>query len=759
MNAISPSLNKIVFVSTIPPTQCGIATYTADTIAALSRIYDAEVQYEICEIRFETNGLPTESPYVIYKSNLESYVEAAVAINEDDAVNLVHIQHEFGLFGGEYGTYLFDFLKILQKPVVFTFHSVLPVPNAKLQWVVQELCNYAASVSVMTDQSKSILIEDYAILADKISIVPHGTHFVTYEKTEKVKKSLGLANRPILSTFGLLGEGKSIETALQALPQIVEQFPDVLYLIIGKTHPHRIIDGVDVYRNYLEKLVSDLDLSENVTFIADYLETEELLEYLKATDIYLFTSKDPNQAVSGTFSYAMSCSCPIVASKIPHTVEVLDDGLGILVDIQQSNQFASAVVELLKDNNRLEQMSLNAYAKSIPTSWENIALKQMKWYASVSVALENSKFNLPPVRWEHINATTDSNGLLQFSNITEPDYGFGYTLDDNARALVSLSLLYKNSGDEKVLSYLLLYLNFIERCQLDTGDFFNYVDQHNRIDPRNYDENLEDANGRAIWGLGTLISSYETKTASFVAQAMRCLIKALPSLYQLRSPRALAFSIKGLYAAYQIDNDIRILRVIDFQAQILASLYKTVSTPHWKWFEDKLTYANAVLPEAMLLASELFPSLGYHKIATNSMEFLCQKMISDGNLKVISNRGWYERGTIPNVYGEQPIDACYLIQALDSFYRICGDEIYHERIVIAFEWFLGRNHLNQIMYNPLTGGCFDGLEQNNVNLNQGAESSVCYLMARLTIAPYFEKNQNVISLHPEDTERESLFAL
>lgn len=759
MNSISPSLNKIVFVSTIPPTQCGIATYTADTIAALSRIYDAEVQYEICEIRFEPNGLPTESPYVIYKPNRESYLHAAAAINEDDAVNLVHIQHEFGLFGGEYGTYLFDFLNEIRKPIVFTFHSVLPTPNPKLLSIVQKLCKYAASVSVMTDQSKSILIEDYAISVDKISILPHGTHFVTFEKTEKVKQKLGLANRPILSTFGLLGEGKSIETALQALPQIVEQFPDVLYLIIGKTHPHRIIDGVDIYRNYLEKLVSDLDLSENVAFIADYLEIDELLEYLKATDIYLFTSKDPNQAVSGTFSYAMSCSCPIVASKIPHTVEVLDDGLGILVDIQQSEQFASAVVELLKDNNRLVQMSLNAYAKSIPNSWENIALKQMNWYASVSTALENSKFNLPPVLWEHINASTDSNGLLQFSNISEPDYAFGYTLDDNARALVSLSLLYKNSGDEEVLSHLLLYLNFIERCQLETGDFFNYVDQYNRIDPRNYDENLEDANGRAIWGLGTLISTYDIKTASFVAQAMRSLIKSLPSLYQIRSPRALAFSIKGLCAAYQIDNDIRILRVIDFHAQILASLYKTVSTPHWKWFEDKLTYANAVLPEAMLLAAELFPNLGYHKIATNSMEFLCQKMISDGNLKVISNKGWYERGTIPNVYGEQPIDACYLIQTLDSFYRICGDEIYRERIVIAFEWFLGRNHLNQIMYNPLTGGCFDGLEQNNVNLNQGAESSVCYLMARVTAAPYFEKNQNVISLHPEDTERESLFAL
>ncbi|RZL41331.1 MAG: glycosyltransferase [Pedobacter sp.] len=508
-----------------------------------------------------------------------------------------------------------------------------------------------------------------------------------------------------------------------------------------------MIDGVDAYRNYLEDLVITFDLSYNVRFINQYLDTDELLEYLKATDIYMFTSKDPNQAVSGTFSYALSCSCPIVASKIPHTMEILSDDVGVLVDIQQPKQFADAAIALLQDNNRLEQMGVNAYAKSTPNFWENCAVKQMRFYEQIVPSLSECKLKLPPFKWDHLKKLTNEAGLLQFSNISEPHLASGLTLDDNARALIAMSLHYKAFSDDEVFPYLLLYLEFITKCQLEDGSFLNYFTEHNQIDPRNFEENLEDANGRAIWALGTLISIADSKTESFAAQATRSLFKALPSLYKLKSPRAIAFCIKGLHAAYHADDDPRLLDLIGYLGEHLARIYEENATENWSWFENKMTYANAILPEAVLLTYDLYPEKRYRDIAVESMQFLSDKMFVNGKFKVISNKGWYEKGTIPQEYGEQPIDVCYMMVALDNFYQLLDDEVYKIQLQQAFEWYLGRNHLNHIMYNPLTGSCFDGLEKYNVNLNQGAESSVCYLISWLVALQYFQQEKKTIPLY------------
>lgn len=739
-------LQKIVFVSTFPPTQCGIATFTEDIIQALSGIYGRSISCEIAEITFDGKS-HTSSAFHLPSKDLNAYERVAHEINADADVKLVHIQHEFGLFGGEYGDYLFHFLEVIAKPIAYTFHTIIPNPNSQLRSVVQLLCSYSEAIFVMTVKSKEILTADYGIDENRIAIVPHGTHLGDYEPTELAKKKFGLEDRLILSTFGLLSQGKSIETGIKAMVKIVQRFPNALYLILGKTHPNTIIDGVDTYRNQLEQLVKAEGLEGNVQFINEYLKTTRLLEYLKATDVYLFTSKDPNQAVSGTFSYAMSCSCPIVASKIPHTNECLTDDMGILADIQNEDQFASAAIKLLDNQNLREQMGLNAFAKTTQTSWENTALKHMNKYQEVVDDFKECKIRYPKIQLAHQKKMTTHMGMLQFCKISEPDLSSGYTLDDNARALIVMCKHFELSSDDKDVSYLLIYLNFIKRCQLPSGRFINYIDQFNQVEPRNDNENLEDANGRALWALGTLISLKEIVPQIIFEQALKCFNTGLNGFENYHSPRALSFAIKGLFQANLISPTTEYRALIATLSDKIASHYQHNSSQNWHWFEPQLTYANSIMPEAMLLSHLVLGKVLYKEIALQSMEFLSSKMFLDGKFKIISNKGWHQKGSIPHQFGEQPIEACYMMHALDLFYHTFENSTYKKQLKIAFDWYLGKNHLNHIMHNPVTGGCYDGLEKENVNLNQGAESTVCYLMSRLLIEKYISKGR-IINLPP-----------
>ncbi|MGO4822218.1 MULTISPECIES: glycosyltransferase [unclassified Flavobacterium] len=753
--------SKIVFLSTYPPTQCGIATFTEDTVNAINKSYNKSISCEICEITFKGDAAP-DSAYHIPSKDKAAYKRVATEINKDADVKLVHIQHEFGLFGGHYGDYLLDFLDELNKPIAYTFHSVIPNPNDKLKAIVKLLCSYSQALFVMTNKSKNILMDDYGIDEKYIAFVPHGTHLVDYESTEEAKKKLQLENRLILSTFGLLGEGKSIETGLKALPKIIAKFPNVLYLVLGKTHPNTIVDNLDVYRNSLEAIVKDLKLENNVRFVNEYLEVDQLLDYLKATDVYLFTSKDPNQAVSGTFSYAMSCSCPIVASKIPHTLESLTSDIGILADIQNEDQFAEATLKLLGDADLRTHMALNAYAKTTQTSWENTAIKHIKVYQEIAPDLKQNKMTYPEIKMDHQRAMTTNIGMIQFCKISEPDLTTGYTLDDNARALISMCNHFKLTADRSDIAYIDTYVNFIERCQLVNGKFINYVDQYKVVEPRNEDENLEDSNGRAIWALGYIQTlRNENSVATSIYKANMCLEKALLSVDQLSSPRAMAFAIKGLYYMYNSVPSSRVLQLVEVLTERLENIYMKTKTLTWNWFEDKLTYANSILPEALLLSSQMTGKESSKEFAVESMEFLISKMFVDGKFKIISNNGWYCKGAVPHQYGEQPIEASYMMHALDLFYKTLGNPQYKKYMKQVFDWFLGDNHLNHIMYNPITGGCYDGLEEKNVNLNQGAESTICYLSARLLIETYTSKGKNSLRSKPEEhvTENLSLIVL
>lgn len=723
--------SKIVFLSTFPPTQCGIATYTQDTIKGITDVFGKSISCEICELVTEPKENPTQA-YTLNTKDKAEYTKVAEEINKDENIKLVHIQHEFGLFGGNYGDHLLDFLNVIKKPVTYTFHSVIQNPNNELKTFVKLLLSYSNSVFVMTNQSKEILMRDYDIQDSIITTVAHGTHIVIYETPEQAKAKFDIQNKIVLSTFGLLGEGKNIETGLQALAKIIEKEPNVLYLIIGKTHPNLIKDGVDAYRDKLEGMVQELNLQNNVRFINQYLETEELLEYLKATDIYLFTSKDPNQAVSGTFAYAMSCACPMVASKIPHTLEVLTSDCGILADIGDVDQFAESTLKLIADEGLREEMGINALTKMRASSWENAALTHMNTYKTLIDNPSDVKYTYPSIQLRHVKRLTTDLGIIQFSKISVPDLDSGYTLDDNARALIAFCMHYKLTQDKDDLPYILIYLDFIERCQKPKGDFINYVDQENREHiEQNAEVNLEDSNARGLWALGTVVSIGDILPEAIAKKASKVFLNALKWAETIQSPRSIGFATKGLYLYHSAIPNLYVAAIINKLNAKLLSNYEIHASDDWKWFENYMTYGNGVLPESMLYAYLVTNKPIYKKVALDSLDFLISKTFINGNFKVISNNGWLHKDSEANEYGEQPIDVAYMIQTLNSFYKAFDIPEYKQKMKIAFNWFLGKNHLNQIMYNPISGGGYDGLEKENVNLNQGAESTVCYLTARL----------------------------
>ncbi|HYM20552.1 MAG TPA: glycosyltransferase [Candidatus Kapabacteria bacterium] len=727
---------EILFITSYPPRECGIATYSQDVITALEHKFGSSFSVKICALESgdASYPYPEEVCCVLDTSRASSYQTMVRTINRNPRIAAVMIQHEFGFFAAQEEAFV-NAVTEMTAPVIITFHTVLPSPNDSLRANVQRIAAAAESVIVMTHAAAHILVWDYNVDEAKITIIAHGTHLVSHVNKDLLKEKYGLRSRIVLTTFGLLSPGKSIETALEALPSIVKFEPNVMFLVLGKTHPGVVKTDGQTYRMMLEAKVDELKLHDHVTFVNTYLSLEQLLEYLQLTDIYLFTSKDPNQAVSGTFSYAMSCACPIISTPIPHSREVLNEDTGILIDFQNHEQLAAGVIRLLTDESLRNAMSLNALRKISSTAWENSAVAHAMLLAEISGMANPLKYNLPAINMDHMKRLTTGLGMIQFSKVNQPDLNSGYTLDDNARALVAMCMHYESTHDPVDIHYLHTYLNLIRHCLQPDGNFLNYVGTDKTFAPQNNEVNLEDANGRAIWALGYLISKRAILPVEFFTTAETVFRSALTRIPHRYSSRSMAFAIKGLYYYHSVDPSDEITRLIDMLATRLTNMYLHESEPLWSWFESYLTYGNSVLPEAMLYAQVATGKQLYETIAKESFDFLLSQTFNRNGIKVISNRTWLHKGKRAGKFGEQPIDVAYTISALRTFYDFFGDEEYSRKMRIAFDWFLGRNHLHQTMYNPCTGGCYDGLEEQEVNLNQGAESTVSYLMARLTVEP------------------------
>jgi len=559
---------------------------------------------------------------------------------------------------------------------------------------------------------------------------------VQHTNKKILKMKYDLVGKKILTTFGLLSAGKSIETTLDALPAIIQKCPDVMFLILGKTHPEVVKEDGEQYREMLEQKVIDLNIKDHVCFINKYLALPKLLDYLQLTDIYLFTTNDPNQAVSGTFVYAMSCACPIISTPIPHALEVLTKDTGIIFDFQNHKQLADAVISLLNNDELCTSISTNTLQKTVSTAWENSAVAHALLFEKIAKGTIHLQYNFPAINLDHIKEMTTNVGMIQFSIVNQPDLSSGYTLDDNARALIAMAMMYKMWGNNECVESISNYLNFVQSCQQPNGNFLNYMDKVKRFTSQNVITNLDDSNGRAIWALGYILSLKDLLPDEIRFKAALLFERSMNHLRGIHSTRAIAFAIKGLFYYQNSTPKAETLEMIHILSDRLFQMYKSESTEKWDWFESYLTYANSILPEAMLYAWLITGNLDYKETAIKSLQFLLSKTFNNNGIEVISNKKWLQKGEEAEPFGEQPIDVAYTIMTLNAFYKVLKDEEYRAKIITAFDWFLGENRLHQIVYNPSTGGCYDGLEEFNVNLNQGAESTLSYLMARLTIEDY-----------------------
>jgi len=767
---------EILFITSYPPRECGIATYSQDLIIALNDKFSRSFKLEICALESESekHNYTEEIKYILNTDHDDAFFCLAESINGDANICLVMIQHEFGFFAKKEDKFK-HFLQSLSKPIVLSFHTVLPGPNETLKAHTQDIAAIAESVVVMTNSSSRILVRDYGIAQEKIIVIPHGTHLVSHPDSEMLKTKYNLSGKKVLTTFGLLSSGKSIETTLHALPAIIEKHPDVLFLIIGKTHPSVFNYEGEKYRNMLEAKVEQLKLQAHVQFINHYCHLPELLEYLQLTDIYLFTSKDPNQAVSGTFAYAISCGCPIVSTPIPHAVEVLKNDAGIIIDFENSQQLGAAVNRLLADDHLRKIIGLNGLHKMASTAWQNAAILHAMLFEKIAGSRIALRYNRPDINLDHVKKLTTDFGMIQFCKVNQPDITSGYTLDDNARALVAMCQHFELTLNSEDIKYITIYFNFIKHCLQPEGYFLNYVNEARQFSEQNRTSNLADSNGRAIWALGYLISMSALLPKELAAQAEATMQMALQNIHNIHSTRAMAFAIKGLYYYNtrisstefipRTNKDTNFeprttnLELIKQLSNRLIQMYRHESGTEWKWFESYLTYANSILPEALLCAWLATGEPLYKDIAKSSFDFLLSKIFTPDSIRVISNKSWMHRGDKAEVVptgGEQPIDVAYTILALSKFYDVFAEADYFDKMETSFNWFLGNNDLSQIIYNPCTGGCYDGLEEHNVNLNQGAESTVSYLMARLTIEPgYSSRKENKSGLQ---TKSESMSA-
>ncbi len=735
----------ILVMTSFPPRECGIATYSSDLMAALNSKFSESFDLSVCALETDAEQFQYPHPpgFILNTDCAEDFGAVVRAINQSVDIQVILVQHEFGLFANQESA-MMRFWQSIKKPLVFVFHTVLPSPDGVLKIKVQALAALASRVIVMTDASAEILVEDYGLQRSSISTIPHGTHLVPHLDREFLKKKYGLLGKRVLTTFGLLNEGKSIETTIDALPLIVHQYPDVLFLVIGVTHPVVLKQQGERYRESLQEKIYELGLENHVRFINGYLPLPELLEYLQLTDIYLFTSKDRNQAVSGTMSYAIGCGCAVISTPIPHAVELLNNDVGVIVDFENPRMLAKAVDVLFQDEERRVRMGANGLHKMASTAWQNSALSHAFIFQALLKSHVKLKYSVPPLNLNHIDKLTTSAGMIQFSNINQPDLDSGFTLDDNARALIAMCLHYDLVQGSVGLCYIQVYFDFLKRCLQHDGSFLNYVDVNGDFTEQNQRENLEDSHGRAIWALGVVISLSDRLPDTIVVEALSMFQLAMPKTIHMHSPRAMAFVMKGLYHKNQfapMDSDVVLVKMF---ADRLVQMFYHESGGHWRWFESYLTYGNSVLPEALLCAWKMTCETTYREIAKSTFDFLISIVFRGDALAVVSNQGWLHRGH-PQIElrkgGEQPIDVAYLVMAFQQFVDEFKLPDYEIKMQCAFDWFLGANHLKQIMYNPCTGGCYDGLEDTHVNLNQGAESTVSYLMARLTFLGKFQSRE------------------
>ena len=617
----------------------------------------------------------------------------------------------------------------MEKPMLVTLHTIIPFPSPKMKSVTKEIINLASMIIVLTESSKEIIERLYPTSKSKIFVIPHGIHPTTFSNQKEYKRKLELEKHTVLSTFGLLSPGKGIEYVIESLPEVIKKHSSVIYLILGETHPVVRRQNGEEYRIRLSKLVTKLKLENYVKFYDQYLILTDLFEFLKATDIYISTSINPNQAVSGTLSYALGMGRPVISTEFAQAKEIIDTETGRLVPIKNSKAITSALLDLLSNKKKLKEMSRNAYKKTRPMLWSNVAAEYInRLMATIT----------PALKLDHLIKMTDDFGLFQFASYTTPNKESGYTLDDNARALILCSWLIEKEYSKELESLIIIYFNFIKKCMQKDGSFINYFSfEDKNPTPQNKTEDLEDAHSRALWALSVLMNN-KILGQEIRNEAKKIFLKVLKKGSELKHLRAKAFAIKSFALARNFlpERKIKLDSYIKSYADSLVNYLSENSDKTWIWFQDNLQYCNGILPESLIIAGTILKNSKYLNKGIVSLKFLISKTFSSKIYRPIGHSHWYKNTNKRSHYDQQPEDPASMILALVTAYENTHDEEYKNLAKICFSWFLGNNTLKMSLYDIDSGGCYDGLHFDRVNLNEGAESLVSFLMSSFIIKEF-----------------------
>ena len=745
--------SKIAYLSTFPPRECGIATFTNDLISAADGLFMPDLQsvvYAMLTPGASSAGYnPEKVVGFIYQDKPEDFISAAKKINEDDEINLVNIQHEFGIYGSDMGKNILFFLNNVTKPVVITFHTILPEPSIEIINLVQAIAARVETIIVMTNGAAEILETNYGLPANKIKIIPHGIHSVKYTHSAVAKRKLKFSKDSfIFSTFGLLSRNKGIEYFIQAMPEILREYPNARYIIVGATHPEVLKAEGDSYRTSLEELVEKLGLQDSVIFYNKYFHIDKILDFLLATDIYVSTSLDPHQAVSGTLSYALGAGRPVISTSFAQAKALITEEVGRLVGFRNPAEFATAAKSLLVNPKLLEDMGMTAYFRTRHMVWQNVALSYMHIFSSLVPVLSERNMHLPKINFDYLRKITDANGVYQFAKLDVPNPDFGYTLDDNSRALMAALRYYKLNKDPQILKLINIYLGFLKKSLNTDGKFRNYFDKKMEPNlPMETKDSQENADSRAVLALMETIYSKDMEK-SVVDTARFLLQKRLNSGVDYKSLRAMAIYCKGLsFVIEGSSGEIKEKATAEMNnyCSLLVEAFNKNHSPQWVWLEDILAYSNSIMSEALLIGYKFTGNKEYLDVGVKTLEFLLEKTFIDGIYMPIGQNGWYIKNGKRAYYDQQPEDVYITVQTLAEAYEITKEEKFKKMMFEVFYWFLGSNSLGQVVYDFRTGGCYDGLGERSINLNMGAESTVSYLLARLRLEDFKGSDPAIIS--------------
>ncbi|MBU3931475.1 MAG: glycosyltransferase family 4 protein [Proteobacteria bacterium] len=745
--SVSPhsTINRIGFIGNYLPRQCGIATFTTDLCEAIATEYDGTT----C-IALPVNDLEAGYPYParvrfeLTEKDIDSYRRAADFLNIN-SVDLVCLQHEYGIFGGRAGSHILALLRELRMPIVTTFHTILHDPDPDQQRVLEEVAALSDRLVVMSKRGVEFLQKIYGVQPEKIDFIPHGIPDVPFMDPSFHKDLFGVEGKTVLLSFGLLSANKGVETVIAALPAILARHPNVVYIILGATHPHVKRQEGETYRLSLQWLAQEKGVEGQVIFYNRFVSLEELVEFIGAADIYITPYLNEAQITSGTLAYTLGAGKAVISTPYWYAEEMLAEERGALVPFHDPAALAEQVIDLLDNETKRHAMRKRAYLFGRAMVWPQVARHYMESFERARAErrhftppgfavkpLDKRPGELPPLKLDHLHLMTDDTGMLQHATFTIPNYREGYSIDDNARALI-VSTHLEELGSGEAFELASHYLAFIGYAfNTETRRFRNFLDyQRNWLE----ESGSDDSHGRTLWALGTVLG--RSNTPALQSMAGWVFEQALPAILKTTSPRAWAFALIGIHEYLRrYEGDRRANQVRDELAGRLLTLYKNSRSDEWCWYEAGLTYCNAVLPQALLMCGQRIPDKAMTEAGLESLHWLADLQRANaagGHFVPIGSNGFYQRGSERARFDQQPVEAQTMASACLEAYRSTGDERWRKEARRAFEWFLGRNDLNLPVYDPTTGGCRDGLHPDRPNENQGAESTLAFLQTLLEL--------------------------